>query len=239
MRSRIVTSGLMAAAGVVVLGLAAPAFATSTAGTLETAEETVVDETTVDDGDTGDQLGDEIDAAASTVEEEADGLASEGPEPVADTVDTTTDTTTDTTDAVTDEFQETSDEPAGSSDGGTNDQRGAGSDPVTATDPNGSTSAPGGLAAPTGASASDPQRIALDGFRRTSGGNSAQLAVSADPLFEEEPAFAPPTTREVIEPTAAAPPLSLRSVAVEILVATALLVMATGGLVAELGPERA
>lgn len=242
MRSRIVISGSMAAAAVVVLGLSAPAFATNTegsgAGTLETAEETVVEETTVDDGGTVDQLGDEVDATASTVEEEVDAVASEGPEPVAETVDTTTDTTTDTTDTLTDELQ-TSDEPAGPSDGGTKDQRGAGSDPVSVTDPNGSTSAPGGLSASNGAPTSGPQRIALDGFRRTSGGNSAQLAVSADPLFEQEPAFAPPTTREVIEPTTAAPPLSLRSVAVEILVATALLVMATGGLVAELGPERA
>lgn len=248
MRSRIVTSGMAAAAGVLVLGLSAPAFADSAADSASGELEQTVEATSGEDGDETDAIGEtleEADATLDSTEEQVDETAAEGPEPVAETVDDTTDVTTDTTDAVTDTLQQTAEDPTGSSDpdGPTgDDRRGAGGDPEPAPAPDGptgATSVPDGRSIAGGGTSAPPARIALDGFRRTSGGTSTDLAVTADPIFEPEPAFAPPTTREVVEPTAtAAPRLSLRTVAIEILVATALLVLATGGLVGELGPER-
>lgn len=233
-----------------VLGLSVPAFAASEADTAsgvpeQTLEGTTDEAITTDEGTTTDVTGtvgealEDVDEALDSTEEQVDETAAEGPEPVAETVDDTTDTTTDTTDAVTDTLQQTVEDPTDPTDPSDgegspdNDRRGAGDDPTSAPAPDGRSIAGGGTSAP-------PTRVALDGFRRTSGGTSTDLAVTADPIFEpEEPAFAPPTTREVVEPSAtAAPRLSLRTVAIEILVATALLVMATGGLIVELGPER-
>ncbi len=234
MRSRIVTSGMMAVAAVAVLSLSVPAFAVeeepvSTSGSLETVEQTDDEEATTG---TLDEVADEVDDSVTTVEDEVDGAASAGPGPVADTVDSTTDTASDTTDAATDTVQQGAGEPTAPGGSGTKDQRGAGDDPAPAPAPGGRALAGGGAPAPA------PARVALDGFRRTSGGSAAHLVVTEDPVFEQEPTFAPPTTREVAGPTTAVPPLPLRTVAIEILVAAALLVMATGGLVAEMGPER-
>lgn len=248
MRSRIVTSGMAAAAGVLVLGLSAPAFADSVADSTSGELEQTVEATPPEDSGGTDTIGetlDEVDEAVDSTEEQVDETADEGPEPVAETVDEATDMATDTTDAVTDTLQHTAEDPTGPSDpdgSPDDDRRGAGDDPTSAPAPDaptGATSVPDGRSIAGGGDSTPPARIALDGFRRTSGGTSTDLAVTADPIFDPEPAFAPPTTREVVEPTAtAAPRLSLRTVAVEILVATALLVLATGGLVSELGPER-
>ncbi|MBW3562108.1 MAG: hypothetical protein KY437_06380 [Actinobacteria bacterium] len=255
MRSRVSASGFVVAASIAVVGMVGgPALAVGVppadAVTAETdgLTEAHGQDSGEEDAAT-DTLGQVLDEVDGAVESTADAVregTNDAPEPVGSTVDGGVDAVADTTSQTTDMVRQTlgdADPPSDPTDGGGGGEtprRGAGDQPSAAPGPSGASSAPpaGSPVAGGGAPAPVPDRIALDGFRRTSDATAA-VEVADDSVFEPEPAFAPPTTRQVVEPVASGPALPLRAVAIEILVAAALLVFATGGLLAELGPERA
>lgn len=255
MRSRVSASGFVVAASIAVVGMiGGPATAVDVPpADAVTAEPNGVTEADAQDSGGEDattgtlgQVLDEVDGAVESTADAVEGGTSDAPGPVASTADDGIDAVADTTSQATDTVRQTlgdadapSDPTGGSGDGET-PQRAAGDQPSVAPGPSGASSAPpgGSPVAGGGAPARVPNRVALEGFRRTSDAIPA-VEVADDPVFEPEPPFAPPTTRQVVEPVASGPALPLRAVAVEILVAAALLVFATGGLVAELGPERA
>lgn len=248
MRSRVSASGFVVVASIAAVGMiGGPALAVDVPpADAVTAESDSITETDGQDSDeegsTTDTLLDEIDGAVESTADAVQEGTNDAPEPIASTTDDGVEAVTDTTSQTTDSVRQTlgdADPPSDpSGGGGETPHRAAGDQPGAAPDPSAAPSAAGSPVAGGGAPARVPNRIALDGFRRTSDATRA-VEVVEDPIFEPEPAFAPPTTRQVVEPVASGPALPLRAVAIEILVAAALLVFATGGLVAELGPERA
>lgn len=251
MRSRVSASGFVVAASIAAVGMiGGPALAVDVppadAVTAESESLTETDgQDSGEEGSTTSTLLDEVDGAVESTADAVQEGTDEAPEPVGSTTDDGVDAVADTTSQATDAVRQTlgdadaPSDPTGGSDGGDTPQRAAGDEPGGAPDPSTASRSPAGSAvAGGGAPARVPNRIALDGFRRTSDATPA-VAVVDDPVFEPEPTFAPPTTRQVVEPVASGPALPLRAVAIEILVAAALLVFATGGLLAELGPERA
>lgn len=252
MRSRVSASGFVMAASIAAVGMiGGPALAEEVppadAVTAETESVTSADgqDSGEEDATTGTLL-DEVDGAVGSTADAVQEGTDDAPEPVASTTDDGVDAVADTTSQATDAVRQTlgdadaPSDPTGGSDGDDTPHRAAGDQPTGAPGPSTASSAPpaGSPVAGGGAPARVPNRIALDGFRRTSDATPA-VEVVEDPVFEPEPTFAPPTTRQVVEPVASGPALPLRTVAIEILVAAALLVLATGGLVTELGPERA
>lgn len=219
-----------ASAGLAVFLLAGPAAAA------EAAAET---------GAVGEAL-DQVDATSQQAAEVVAEGSDDAPAPVATVADEVADGVTDTTGTVTGAARD-----ATGGDQDDTDPSAPDGDPAPATpddaDPETTSGGSGNWTAASGTSTTDRGDVGASpaltfGAVRTTGystGPRVETTVEEPQTAAPEPLFAPPTTQRVVEPIAMPAPLAApQGTTAEILLAVALLVLATGLLLAELGPER-